>query len=204
MVLRVGLTGGIGSGKSTVEGLFRDLGVPVLDADQVARELVRPGSEALARIREHFGESVLTPEGGLDRAALRRWVFTDPGERRWLERLLHPLIRDRMAAWSGSQESPYVILSIPLLFESGMRDLVDRVLVVECDPQIRIRRVCRRDSVSPEEVEAILQTQAGDEARRRLADDILENQGDLDSLRRQVERFHRRYLELARKRHSSR
>ena len=204
MVLRVGLTGGIGSGKSTVESLFRELGVPVLDADQVARELVEPGSETLTRIREHFGESVLTPEGGLDRAALRRRVFADPGERRWLEQLLHPLIRERMAAWSGSQESPYLILSIPLLFESGMRDLVDRVLVVECDPQIRIRRVCRRDAVSPQEVEAILQTQAGDEARRRLADDILENQGDLDSLRRQVERLHRRYLELARKRHSSR
>ncbi len=197
MVLRVGLTGGIGSGKSTVEGLFRELGVPVLDADQVARELVQPGSEALARIREHFGESVLTPAGALDRAALRRRVFADPGERRWLEQLLHPLIRERMAAWSAAQRSPYVILSIPLLFESGMRDLVDRVLVVECDPQLRIRRVCRRDSVSPEEVQTILQAQTGDEARRRLADDLLDNRGDLESLRREVERLHRRYLELA-------
>ncbi|RME32904.1 MAG: dephospho-CoA kinase [Gammaproteobacteria bacterium] len=196
-MLRIGLTGGIGSGKSTVEALFRELGVPVLDADQVARELVAPGSELFDRIREHFGESILAPDGELDRARLRRRVFANPGERRWLEALLHPEVRARMAAWAEAQLHPYVVLSIPLLFESGMQDLVDRILVVVCDPQTRIRRVCRRDGIPPEEVEAMLRSQWTDEKRRSLADDVIENQGDLEALRREVERLHRRYLTLA-------
>lgn len=192
----LGLTGGIGSGKSAVARHFIDLGVHTVDADQAARWVVEPGRPALGKIVEHFGEGVLLPDGTLNRPALRERIFRDESERRWLEALLHPLIRQEISDYLAQAESPYAILVSPLLIESGQHRTTQRVLVVDAPEALQIQRTVQRDSSSPEQVEAILKAQACREERLRHAHDILVNDRDLGWLKSEVERLHRFYLTL--------
>lgn len=192
----LGLTGGIGSGKTAVAQHFIDLGVHLVDADHAARWVVEPGRPALDRIAEHFGQEVLLPDGQLDRAALRGRIFQNPEERRWLEGLLHPLIGQEILAHLGRAESPYAILVSPLLVESGQHRLAQRVLVVDAPEHLQLARTIQRDQVTEEQVHAILQAQAKREERLRHADDVIVNDRDLSWLKAEVERLHHFYLTL--------
>ena len=192
----LGLTGGIGSGKSAVAEQFASLGVHTVDADQAARWVVEPGRLALRQIAQHFGDGVLLPTGELNRAALRERIFADPAERQWLERLLHPLIRSEIADHLARADSPYAIMVSPLLIESGQYRTVDRVLVVDVPEVLQIARTVARDQASEEQVRAILKVQAARAERLRHADDVLVNDRDLSWLRSEVERLHHFYLQL--------
>ncbi|SDH85940.1 dephospho-CoA kinase [Pseudomonas flavescens] len=192
----LGLTGGIGSGKSAVAEHFVELGVDLIDADQAARWVVEPGRPALATIAEHFGAQVLQADGRLNRSALRAQIFADPQRRRWLENLLHPLIAQEVARFLENAQSPYAILVSPLLIESGQYKLTQRVLVVDVPEPLQIERTMRRDQLSAEQVQAILAVQATRDERLRHADDVLSNDRDLAWLRREVERLHAFYLTL--------
>jgi len=196
-MLVVGLTGGIGSGKSSVSDLFEDLGVPVIDADIVAREVVEPGEQALREIIGQFGEGVLTPDGRLDRRQLRERVFQDEAARKALEGILHPRIRQRMRERLTRLDAPYAIFSVPLLVETGQHLAVDRVLVVDCPPEEQIRRIRARDNSSAEQARAILAAQIPRNQRLRLADDVIDNSGAIEALERQVRALHQKYLDLA-------
>jgi dephospho-CoA kinase len=195
--LRVALTGGIASGKSTVAGLFGALGVPVIDTDVVAREVVAPGSAGLATVVARFGTGILGPDEGLDRARLRSLVFADPAARRDLEALLHPLIRARTAELSLAAGGEYQLIVVPLLIETGTAASYDRVLVVDSDRQTQLDRLMLRDRATATEAEAILAAQATREARLAAADDVIVNGADVPALARQVARLHARYRELA-------
>ncbi|PKL94188.1 MAG: dephospho-CoA kinase [Gammaproteobacteria bacterium HGW-Gammaproteobacteria-9] len=192
----LGLTGGIGSGKTAVADRFASLGVHVVDADQAARWVVEPGRPALQQIVERFGEEVLLPSGELDRAGLRQKVFVDPAERQWLEKLLHPLIRAEVTRHLALAESPYAIMVSPLLVESGQYRQVGRVLVVDVPEVLQIARTTARDQASEEQVRAILKAQVQREERLKHADDVLVNDRDLSWLGAEVERLHRFYLTL--------
>ncbi len=195
--LVVGLTGGVGSGKSEVARCFRELGVPVIDADEIARELTLPGQPALREILDTFGREVQDEQGRLDRAALRRLVFSDEVARRRLENILHPRIRERMEERLAQvADAPYAVLVIPLLLEARQQDLVDRILVVDADPEAQIRRVCARDGVDEAQVRAIMAAQVDRETRLAVADDLIVNDGDLEALYQQVDALHRRYQRL--------
>jgi dephospho-CoA kinase len=194
---RVGLTGGIASGKSTAAKFFGALGVPILDSDQVARDVVEPGQPPLERLVERFGRRILTADGHLDRPALRDIVFADPKARADLEALTHPAIGAAMEARSAAAGGPYQILVIPLLVEKNLAAHVDRVLVVDCDEELQIRRLRDRDGSTPEQVEAILRAQAPRAARLKAADDVIRNDTDMSAVRDQVAALHARYLDLA-------
>lgn len=193
----VALTGGIASGKSTVERLFAALGVEILDADLIAREVVAPGSEGLARIVEAFGTSALTADGTLDRKAMRERVFADAPARRTLESIIHPRVRATLKSRAQAAGGPYVMLVIPLFVESGDYAWVDRVLVVDVPRETQIDRLIARDGISREQAEAMLDAQATREQRLAAADDVIDNRADPDSLKAAVELLHRRYLQLA-------
>lgn len=192
----LGLTGGIGSGKSAVVEQFGRLGVHWVDADHAARWVVEPGKPALARIAKHFGDGVLTPTGELDRAVLRARVFENAGERKWLEQLLHPLIRQEIAEHLSRAQSPYAILVSPLLIEAGQYRQADRVLVVDVPESLQLQRAMRRDQASEAQVRAILKAQASREERLRHADDVLVNDRDRAWLEAEVRRLHDFYLTL--------
>ena len=194
---RVGLTGGIASGKSTAAKFFGALGVPILDSDQVARDVVEPGQPPLERLVERFGRKILTPDGHLDRPALRDIVFADPKARADLEALTHPAIGAAMEARSAAAGGPYQILVIPLLVEKNLAAHVDRVLVVDCDEELQIRRLRDRDGSTPEQVQAVLRAQAPRAARLKAADDVIHNDSDMSAVRDQVAALHARYLDLA-------
>ena len=191
-----GLTGGIGSGKSAAAEHFAALGVHVVDADHAARWVVEPGRPALAKIAEHFGDAVLQADGQLDRSALRSLIFSDPELRRWLEALLHPLIREEIALNLAQAKSPYAILVSPLLIESGQYATTQRVLVIDAPQALQIERTLLRDNTSEQQVQAILKAQASREERLSHADDILVNDSDLKTLQTEVERLHHFYLTL--------
>lgn len=194
----VGLTGGIGSGKSTVSDLFAELGVPVIDTDVIARQLTAPGGAALQTIREAFGESVMQTDGTLDRAALRRRVFADATARRQLEAILHPRIRKVVEQTLASLSTPYAMIVIPLLVETGgYRDLLKRVLVIDCPAELQIARVMARSGLARAEVDAILAAQAGRAERLAVADDVIVNDASTEALRAEVAALHRRYLACA-------
>jgi len=199
----VGLTGGIGSGKTAASQHFEALGVPVIDADVVAREVVEPGMPALQLIAERFGDSILTGDGRLDRATLRQIVFADPAQRQWLEGLLHPLIRQRTQDQLAAALGPYVILVSPLLLETDQRKLVDRVLLIDVPEALQIQRTMQRDNNSQQQVEAIVAAQSARAFKQARADDIIVNDHDLSHLHAQVEAQHQRYLELAAEHHES-
>ncbi|WP_165665014.1 dephospho-CoA kinase [Metapseudomonas otitidis] len=192
----LGLTGGIGSGKSAAAAHFNALGVHMVDADHAARWVVEPGRPALARIAEHFGEGVLLADGQLDRAALRQHIFQHPEERRWLENLLHPLINQEIASNLAQAQSPYAILVSPLLIESGQHRMTQRVLVVDVPEALQVQRTMARDGVSEEQVQAILKAQADRDKRLAAAHDVLLNDRDLAWMRTEVERLHAFYLTL--------
>ncbi len=196
-MFKVALTGGIASGKTTASRHFQRLGVPVIDADELARELVRPGQPALQAIVEHFGTAVLAPTGELDRLALRERVFANPEERQALEDILHPAIHERMRTLADSAPGPYVVMVIPLLAESRRNWGQDRVLLIDAPTELQRRRLIARDGCTEEQAAAILASQATREQRRRIADDILLNEGDAETLWQGVETQHQRYLEAA-------
>lgn len=197
-MLRIGLTGGIASGKSAAAAVFAELGVPVIDSDVIAREVVAPGSPGFAAIRARFGEGVLQADGQLDRRALRAQVFADPTARRELEALTHPLIRERMAAQSAAAGGPYQIHAIPLLVEGGARRPgIDRVLVIDCPEEIQVQRVMARDRVDEAGALAVLAAQASRAQRLAAADDVIVNDQGLETLREAVITLHQRYLGLA-------
>ncbi|WP_421911096.1 dephospho-CoA kinase [Marinobacter sp.] len=192
----VGLTGGIGSGKSTVVRLFGALGVHWVDADDVAREVVEPGTPALERIAEHFGQKILLPDGGLDRAALRRIVFNAPEERAWLESLLHPVIREELMRQlhPDNYALPYVLLVSPLLLETDQHELVDKVVVVDVPVDVQIQRTMARDTNDREQVERIIAAQMPREQRLQKADDVVDNNLAMIDVERQVEQLHQTFL----------
>lgn len=196
-VLRIGLTGGIASGKSTVAGFFGELGADVIDTDEIARTLVRPGSAALTRIVERFGADVLTADGALDRRRLRAIVFGDPESRRQLEAILHPPIRAEALARAEASTAPYAVIVVPLLFETGFDRLVDRRLVVDCPESQQIDRLVARDGVGEVEARAMLAAQLTRSERKQRADDCIDNSGSLASTRSRVRELHERYLQLA-------
>ena len=193
----VGLTGGIGSGKSAVAARFRARGILVVDADQAARAVVEPGTPALAAIAEHFGTGVIQADGTLDRAALRRLVFDDAAERRWLEQLLHPRIGEWLRARLAEAPGPYAILESPLLFEGTQHRMVQRSLLVDVPEEVQVARAAARDGNSPEQIRAIMAAQLSRDERRARADDCIDNSGPPEALDAQVEALHRRYVALA-------
>jgi len=199
--LRIGLTGGIASGKSTVEERFAELGVPVINADDSSRAVVAPGHSGLIAVVERFGKQVLTAEGELDRRALRTLIFADPNKRRELESILHPLIRADMEWHASRAAGPYLVLSIPLLIESKSRAggpaRADRILVVDVDEAVQLQRLMGRDCIGADEARAILAAQASRADRLRAADDVLENSGTVPDLRQAIDRLHAEYLRLA-------
>jgi len=201
----VGLTGGVAAGKSAVAACLAGLGAEVVDTDQIARTLTAPQGAALPAIIQAFGSDCIAPDGGLDRFAMRVRVFADPDLRRRLEAILHPMILARVRQRLTLSQAPYVVLVVPLLVEAWQdyRDLVDRVLVVDCDEALQVRRVMARDGVGEPLARAILAAQASRQARLALADDLLDNSADLEALARRVRDLHDRYLALAKTRRDS-
>ncbi len=195
----VGLTGGIGSGKSTVSALFKKLGAPVIDADQIARELVEPGKPALKQITDTFGIGVLNPAKELDRNKMRQIIFQNPEKKETLESILHPLIRKSMQHGISQLKTPYCILEIPLLLETRQTDLVDRVLVIDVLPNIQYKRVQARSGLSKKEIDAIIATQIDRSSRIKAADDIIVNDKSRAELNNKVQQLHQMYLSLAEK-----
>ncbi|MCQ3827979.1 dephospho-CoA kinase [Microbulbifer elongatus] len=197
----VGLTGGIGSGKSAAAARFRHHGVKVVDADQAARTVVEPGQPALTAIAEHFGKGVILPQGGLDRAALRKLVFDNPAERRWLEELTHPLIRKEIISSLKTSfethSAPYAILESPLLLETNQSELVQRICVVDIPEEVQLARASTRDTSSIDQIRKIMDAQMPRVERCARADDILDNSGSLESLHAQVDALHQQYLQQA-------
>ncbi|MFM5020216.1 dephospho-CoA kinase [Aeromonas rivipollensis] len=194
----VAITGGIGSGKTTVANQFAALGIEVVDADLIAREVVEPGTPALAAIASHFGPGILDEQGRLDRRALRERIFSDPAAKSWLNALLHPIIRSEMLRQCAATNSPYCLLVVPLLVENRLTELADRVLVIDVDEATQIERTCRRDGVSLEQAQAILASQANRSERLAMADDVLDNQsGTTETIRERILALHETYLAFA-------
>jgi dephospho-CoA kinase len=195
--LRVALTGGIASGKSTVADLFSEYGVPIIDTDVIARQLVRPGEPALEEIRATFGDEVFDADGGLDRKSMREIVFSDPQRRKQLESILHPKIREAVVAQSESVNGPYQIIAVPLLVGSPIQEFIDRVLVVDCDEDTQLNRLLARDAESEDQARRILAAQASRQDRLAIADDVILNDEELTDTRGQVDALHSKYLILA-------
>ncbi|MFN8839476.1 MAG: dephospho-CoA kinase [Burkholderiales bacterium] len=198
----IGLTGGIGSGKSTVADRLVERGAALVDTDAIAHALTAPGGDAIAPIRAAFGDGVIAADGRMDRAAMRALAFSDPTARRRLEGILHPMIRartERGIAEAADAGAPYVVVAVPLLVESGdWRGRYDRVLVVDCPPEVQVERVVRRNGLPREQVEAILAAQASRAQRLAAADDVVDNGGAPEALAAQVERLHAAYVGLSR------
>lgn len=197
MTMIVGLTGGIGSGKSTVEKIFMALGVTVIDADQIAQSLSEPGMAGYQAITEHFGADVLQPNGHIDRRKLRDIIFNDEAERRWMENTLHPLVRHEMLTRAAQSNAAYCILSIPLLTETKNFDNIDRVLVVDAPEELQISRSCERDHMLPQQIEKIMQAQSSRDERLTYADDVILNDQSIDDLQHEVELLHKCYTKLS-------
>lgn len=196
-MLTIGLTGGIGCGKSTVTQRFAALGAAIIDADVIGRELVAPETPALQAIAAHFGKSILNDDAQLNRKKLREIIFKDADERRWLEQLLHPLILEGINVRKKAVTAPYCIVVIPLLLEKNVYQGIDRILVVDCEEYLQIQRVQQRDHLTVEQVKTILAAQAPRQEKLKVADDLIENSGNLENLSQQVEKLHRFYLQLA-------
>jgi len=196
-MLIIGLTGGIGSGKSTVTKCFDSLGVPVIDADIITRKLVKPGKDALKEIETHFGPDIIQTDGQLNRDWLRARIFENPDERKILEGLLHPRAKKYAKEIISKLETPYCILCAPLLIESGWVDMVQRVLVIDVPRELQIKRTMKRDGIPKSQVETIINAQIDRDSRLAAADDLLTNTGGKASLLEQVKTLHKQYLELA-------
>lgn len=193
----VGLTGGIGSGKSEVSRRFEALGIHVVDADIVAREVVEPNQPALQQIKNHFGESIFNEDGTLNRSQLRSIIFAQPEQKKWLENLLHPIIRGLTIQQLQEAKSPYAILSSPLLLETAQHQLTDRILVIDTSEELQLARASARDNNNAEQIKAIMASQMSRAERCAKADDIILNNGNLEDLDQQVNQLHTTYLQLA-------
>lgn len=196
-MLKIGLTGGIGSGKSTVTQLFSELKVPIIDADTIAHQLVEPGKPAIDEIARQFGKKILTDQGALDRKRLREIVFSDPEQKETLEKILHPLVFLEIESQIKRLSYPYCILSIPLLLETHMEHFVDRILVIDCPVDIQFERVKNRDQLNDAVIKSIITSQATREQRLEAADDIIDNSNDTQALAEQVKKLHNQYISLA-------
>jgi dephospho-CoA kinase len=196
-MLKIGLTGGIGSGKSSVCRLFADFGVPIIDADVVARQLVEPGSSALRQIGETFGIAMLNDDGSLNRAKLRDLVFASADKKRLLDNIMHPLVFAQIATEVVNLQAIYCVIAVPLLFESKHAYAVDRVLLVDCAVEVQLERVISRDGLEPQQVQAIIDSQMPRIQRLSRADDIIENTADFAQLAEQVKSLHNSYILLA-------
>lgn len=196
-MLKIGLTGGIGSGKSVAAKHFAKLGAPVIDADTIVHDLIANKKTVLNKIIRHFGKDFQLSDGTLDRKKLREYIFHNPEERHWLEALLHPLVIKNMQQQLRNIKAPYCILVIPLLLETKAITLVDRVLVIDCPASIQIQRTGKRDRVSPQQIKAIIQTQISRQKRLAQADDILKNTGSLTTLKQQIKNLHLKYSKVA-------
>jgi len=194
---RIGLTGGVASGKSTVADQFAELGVPVIDTDIIAREVVQKGQPALKEIREKFGDSFISADGHLDRAAMRAAVFSNQDARLDLEAILHPKISNETKCRANDAGGKYQIIVVPLLVESALRDFVDRILVVDCSKEVQIKRLIKRDNESVAQALRIIAAQASQESRLEIADDVIRNDEGIDATQIKVTELHRRYRRLA-------
>ncbi|CAB9494964.1 dephospho-CoA kinase [Alteromonas macleodii] len=193
----VGLTGGIGSGKSAATAIFEKLGIDIVDADEVARVVVEVGSEGLLHIAEHFGERILLEDGSLNRAALRERVFADAKEKHWLNGLLHPLIRSRMQQLISESTSPYCILSVPLLVENKLTEMCNHVVVVDCPETLQLERALKRDGSTEQTIKSIMASQATRKERIDAANDVIDNSTTLEALASQISTLHQKLLSLA-------
>ncbi|HDR2752764.1 MULTISPECIES: dephospho-CoA kinase [Enterobacter] len=193
----VALTGGIGSGKSTVADAFSRLGIPIIDADIIARQVVEPNTPALKAIEAHFGREVINADGTLNRRQLRECIFSDSSEKAWLNALLHPIIHQETQRQITEARSPYVLWVVPLLVENQLQKKADRILVIDVSPETQIERTMTRDHVSREHAEQILAAQVTREARLAVADDVIDNNGAPDALASDVARLHAQYLTFA-------
>jgi dephospho-CoA kinase len=192
----LGLTGGIGSGKTAASDWFKEQGIVIVDADLVSRQVVEPGTPALTDIRAHFGGDVILPDGALDRAALRTRVFANESERRWLEQLLHPLIAQEILRQLAQAESPYAILVSPLLFETGQKAFVKRTLLIDVPEAMQITRTTSRDNVPESQVKAIIAAQMPRNEKKLKADDVVINDDTLTVLHEKLAALHHRYLDM--------
>ena len=196
-VFVVGLTGGIGSGKAVATAIFENLGIDIVDADEVARDVVEVGSEGLRQIAEHFGERILLEDGSLNRAALREKVFAAEEEKHWLNGLLHPLIRSRMQQLISESTSPYCILSVPLLVENKLTEMCNHVVVVDCPEAMQLERALKRDGSTEQTIKSIMASQATRKERVDAANDVLDNSTTLEALASQISILHQKLLSLA-------
>ena len=193
----VGLTGGIGCGKTTASRLFEKLGVIVLDADEVGKELVHPGSPLLSQIHDHFGETILNPDGSLNRSTLRKIIFNEPTQKKQLETLMHPPILKEMQLRAKTACSPYCIFSIPLLFETNQDRLVNRILVIDIPPELQTQRVALRSGLPAEQIEAIIKSQVSRQHRLKHADDVVDNSQSIRELEAAIQSLHKKYMEFS-------
>ena len=196
-MLKIGLTGGIGCGKSTVARVFEQLKTPVIDADEIAHQLVAIGQPALARIQQEFGTDVLNPDGSLNRNKLRELIFSDPKQKQKLESILHPLVYKSIQAELNRLNTPYCIICIPLLFETNMTHLVDRILVVDCSVETQIERIRKRDNITIERIQSIIDSQVSRAFRKAQANDLIDNSKTDDRLAEEVKKLHNLYLSLS-------
>ncbi|AJR07444.1 dephospho-CoA kinase [Photobacterium gaetbulicola] len=203
MAFVIGLTGGIGSGKTTVANLFAAQRIDIIDADIVAREVVEPGSAGLQAIVERLGSDILLTDGSLNRSKLREAIFSDHQLKEWLNQLLHPMIREKMQQDIAAAQSPYCLLVVPLMVENNLQVMTNRLLVVDVDEETQIARTQQRDNVSAEQIRSILASQASREQRLAAADDVICNNGNGDNLEQQVARLHQEYLALSRQQNNT-
>ena len=195
-MLIIGLTGGIGSGKSVASDKFKSLGITIVDADVASRTVVEPGKPALKEIEDHFGSGIITAEGKLDRNNLREIIATDPEERKWLESVLHPKIGEQITKEISESTSVYTLFVAPLLLETNSQERCARVVVVDVPKEVQIRRTAKRDKVSPNQVEQMVAAQMEREKRLKKADDVLLNSGTIEDLEKQVEELHKKYMQM--------
>ena len=196
-MLIIGLTGGIGSGKSVASDKFKSLGITIVDADVASRTVVEPGKPALKEIEDHFGSGIITAEGKLDRNNLREIIATDPEERKWLESVTHPKIGEQITKEISESTSVYTLFVAPLLLETNSQEMCSRVVVVDVPKDVQIRRTAKRDKVSPNQVEKMVAAQMEREKRLEKADDVLLNSGTIEDLEKQVEALHKKYIKMA-------
>lgn len=195
--LLIGLTGGIGSGKSTIAQAFQERGIVTIDADETAREMVEPGKPALQAVIKRFGETIVKTDGTLKRNKLSEIIFQHPDERDWLNALLHPLIKERMLKQADLAAGPYVILCVPLLLESGWEAMFDRILVIDIDEITQCQRACSRDKKTSEQIKKIMASQLSRSARLEAADDKIDNHGTIFDVKKQINYFHQLYTKMA-------
>ncbi len=200
--LRVGLTGGIGSGKSTICQQFDALGVPVIDADHIAHRVVATGQPALQELAHHFGKKIINPDGSLNRAALRKIIFNQPHQKRYVETLLHPLILQQIQQQLEAIAYPYVIIEIPLLIEAGWQPYVDKILVVDLPKSLQIERLMKMDDIKEKELLQIIDSQLSRSERINQADQVIDNSVNRQEISRQIGKIHQHYLQLADKQHA--